>query len=277
MYSSLFDQHRGNGHNQPPADGRTDGGQYAFYRNVPVFAGLAFQLVQPFPLPFLLLEHSLHVGGQPFHRGRNPAKPVNTLFQRFNAPVLAGVFRVDPLGKFLMLCPFNTVFHLRHLFPQAFGTDYSRFPYVVVHHAFPRLSVVRDLIPFGISVGTARLFPFRDNRRLWNQHLCPQGRRYIRRPAFLRRVRCQAFIQNIRVPHPVSCFVGACRVPCREHCRNLRRLFVRQSGRLKLHRLINLLCPFYLVHYSLTPNNASTCDCKAATCASSCSSRLGSG
>ena len=64
------------------------------------------------------------------------------------------------------------------------------------------------------------------------QHLCPQGRRYIRHPAFLRRVPCQAFIQNIRVPHPVSCFVGACRAPCREHCRNLRRLFVRQSGRL---------------------------------------------
>ena len=127
-----------------------------------------------------------------------------------NAPVLAGVFRVDPLGKFLMLCPCNTVFHLRHLFPQAFGTDCSRFPYVVVRQAFPSLSVVGHFVTFGISVGAARLFPFGNHRRIWNQHLCPQRRRYIRRPAFLRRVRCQAFIQNIRVPAPGRPFRRYC-------------------------------------------------------------------
>lgn len=60
-----------------------------------------------------------------------------------------------------------------------------------------------------------------NHRRIWNQHLCPQRRRYIRRPAFLRRVPRQAFIQNIRVPHPVSCFVGTVGIPWfkRKSCR----------------------------------------------------------
>ena len=180
------------------------------------------------------------------------------------------------LGKFLMLCPCNTVFHLRHLFPQAFGTGCPRLPYVVVRQAFPRLSIMGYLIPFGVWIRAAWLFPFRDNRRLWDQHFCPQGRRHIRRPAFLRRVRCQAFILKhprtapgrlLRrcLPRPMPGILPEPAPPVRP-----------ASGRLKLHRLINLLCPFYLVHYSLTPNSASTCDCKAATCASSCSSRLGS-
>ena len=48
------------------------------------------------------------------------------------------------------------------------------------------------------------------------------------------------------------------------------------ARRLELNCQPKLFGPFYIGH-SLTPKSASTCDCSAATCASSCSSRLGSG
>ena len=54
-------------------------------------------------------------------------------------------------------------------------------------------------------------------------------------------------------------------------------LFIRQCHHLELDGLSQLFCHLDFVHYSLTPKSASTCDCSAATCASSCSSRLGSG